>query len=84
MKVLKTLAIASVLVIILTATIATATMAAGPNPDPGVCPNADCPNECPCGDCVCDGDQLQYQHQNGVQNQKGNTYQYQYRSGQVD
>lgn len=84
MKILKKLAIVSVMVIILTVLLSTVAMAAGPNPDPGVCPNSNCPNECLSGDCVCDGDQLQSQQQNGAQSQKGNIYQFQYRSCQID
>jgi hypothetical protein len=79
-KISKMAAIASALVIILVVSIASVAMAAGPNPDPGTCPNPECPGECP--DCPYDGNQLQYQNQNGPQGPNGSAFQYQYRFSQ--
>jgi hypothetical protein len=93
-KIFKRVAIASVLVIILVISVASVAMAAGPNSDPGTCPNPDCndgvcpnpdgPGVCPNPDCTGDGDQLQYQHRNGLQAANGTGYKYQYRSCQVE
>jgi hypothetical protein len=85
-KILKMVAIASALVIILVVSVVSTAMAAGPNPAPGsgTCPNPDCTGVCPNPDCTWDGDQLQYQHQNGLQDPKGSAFKYQHRFGQID
>jgi hypothetical protein len=81
-KRLKLLAIASALVIILVASIASVAMAAGPNPDPGTCPNPECTNVCPNPDCPNNGDQLQYR--NGSQGSGSGAVQHQQRACWVD
>jgi hypothetical protein len=82
-KIFKRVAIASVLVIILVVSVASVAFAAGPNANPGTCPNPDCNDGiCPNPDCSCDGDGPKYQHQNGQQQANGAGYKYQYRSCQ--
>jgi hypothetical protein len=83
-RILKMVTIVSALVIILVVSVASVAMAAGPNPEPGTCPNPDCPGVCPNPDGSCDGDQLQYRHQNGKQDAQGSQFQYRYRLCQVD
>jgi hypothetical protein len=89
-RVIKMVAIIMAVVIVLVVSIGAIAMAAGPNPDPGtcpntnsgnsgICPNPECPHVCPNPDCPCDGEQLQYQHQNSTLAQAGNMYRYQYR-----
>lgn len=80
-KILKRTAIAAILVIILIISVASVAMAAGPNPNPGTCPNPeandgtcpnpDCPNICPNPDCPNDGAQLRTQQRDGTQTASG-------------
>ena len=83
-RVLKMVAIASALIIVLTVSIVSVAMAAGPNQDAGTCPNPDCTSVCPNPDCPGDGDQLQYRHQNGQQDAQCGQFQYRYRLCQID
>jgi hypothetical protein len=80
-RIAKIAALASALVVILALSITSVAMAAGPT-DPVTCPNPDCTKVCPNPDCTGSGDQLQGQHQNGLQATKGSAFRHQYRTCQ--
>ena len=75
-RILKMVGIITVLVIILAISIGSVAMAAGPNLDPGTCPNTECPNP----DCPRDGEPLQFQK--GPLGPSDGGHQYQYKHGQ--
>ena len=90
-KVLKMLGVAVAVIAVLTILMTSVAMAAGPNADPGNCPNPECTCDCSKlqtqtqeGTCECSELQNQYQNQNGSQYTNGNAYKYQNRNSQVD